>query len=96
MQRLRCINLVSPIFQQHRTTFSRSKLQDFIKVNHGYKRNYSSDSVNIFNREAKRIQRDRVANFSDSRDFDFLKEEVAYRLSDRLEVIRDLFGDPSC
>eukprot|EP01116_Phalansterium_solitarium_P012627 TRINITY_DN29093_c0_g1_i1.p1 TRINITY_DN29093_c0_g1~~TRINITY_DN29093_c0_g1_i1.p1 ORF type:complete len:341 (+),score=105.36 TRINITY_DN29093_c0_g1_i1:302-1324(+) len=44
-----------------------------------------SSSVDIFDRHAKRLQRDRATLLEDSgREFDYLKAEVASRLADRL------------
>lgn len=41
----------------------------------------------VFNRETKKIQRDRASlNVEDSRQVDYLKDEVAYRMVDRLLV----------
>jgi hypothetical protein len=43
-------------------------------------------SMEIFNRKHKQLQRDRAASAIDSKNFDFLREEIAYRLVDRLNV----------
>jgi hypothetical protein len=49
------------------------------------RRNFSN-VAEYFNRKDKTIQKNRAAMFSDSRDFDFLKDEVAVRLYERLDV----------
>ncbi|KAJ3161191.1 hypothetical protein HDU86_007813 [Geranomyces michiganensis] len=46
----------------------------------------------VFNRTVKRRQRDRAALREDSRDVDYLKDEVADRLVDRLLDIKRRFG----
>lgn len=49
-------------------------------------RNYSV--MNIFDRNTKRLQRSRAALADDSRDYDYLKNEVAQDLAFRLTVRR--------
>lgn len=51
--------------------------------------------VNIFDRHAKRVQRQRAALASDSRDYDYLRIEVAERLADRFEV-HSVLCTPCC
>jgi hypothetical protein len=46
----------------------------------------SMESMNVFDRKAKRLQKDRAALLENSREFDYLKEEIAKRLADRLDV----------
>ena len=54
----------------------------------GWRRLYSTESLQIFNRHVKRLQRDRAAsNIQSSRDTDYLRDEVAQRICDRLLVI---------
>jgi len=52
---------------------------------HSFQR-FASTMV-VFDRNMKRIQKDKAALAPNSRDFDYLKEEVATRLVDRLEDI---------
>lgn len=44
-------------------------------------------AMNVFNRNAKRLQRDRAAAADDARDYHYLHGEVAARLVDRLQVL---------
>lgn len=44
----------------------------------------SSGSMNVFNRKAKRLQKNRAALRANSDEYDYLKDEVASRLVDRL------------
>lgn len=48
-------------------------------------------SVNIFDRQAKVLQRERAARASDVAVYDYLKEEVGYRLADRIFDIKRKF-----
>ena len=43
-------------------------------------------ATNIFDRNAKRLQRSRAALDPSSRDYDYLKAEIAERLADRILV----------
>eukprot|EP01117_Protostelium_nocturnum_P015004 TRINITY_DN5775_c0_g1_i1.p1 TRINITY_DN5775_c0_g1~~TRINITY_DN5775_c0_g1_i1.p1 ORF type:complete len:360 (+),score=106.88 TRINITY_DN5775_c0_g1_i1:129-1208(+) len=43
------------------------------------------ESMSIFNRKAKNMQKDRIAMLPNGRDFDFLREEIGQRLCERLE-----------
>jgi hypothetical protein len=45
-----------------------------------------ASTANVFDRNSKRLQRGRAALADDSRDYDYLKIEIADRLSDRLLV----------
>ena len=49
-------------------------------------RTYCSNSRQIFDRETKKKQRDRTALLENSKDFDYLREEIASSLLDRLDV----------
>lgn len=49
----------------------------------------SSSSANVFDRVSKCAQRSRAALRSDSRDFDYLRVEVAERLADRVLDVKD-------
>ena len=49
---------------------------------------YLSDgSMNVFNRQAKRLQKNRAALLSNTDDYDYLKDEVARRIVDRLSDV---------
>merc|ERR1719312_1238863 len=50
-----------------------------------------SSAVNVFDRRSKLLQRERAAALPDVDNYDFLKEEVGYRVSDRvLDVARKM------
>lgn len=49
-------------------------------------------SMNIFDREVKRIQRNRIALDPKSTDYDYVKEEVGYRVADRIFDIKRSFN----
>ncbi|XP_055693079.1 arginine-hydroxylase NDUFAF5, mitochondrial [Lutzomyia longipalpis] len=57
----------------------------------GIARNYSFDPVNIFDRKAKRIQRERAALREDVEVYDYIKDEVGYRLADRVFDVKKQF-----
>ncbi|KAL0586017.1 hypothetical protein ABG067_004340 [Albugo candida] len=67
------------------TKLARSCI-NFIK-----ERRYSSQSTNIFNRTVKRQQRNNIATIENRKDFEYLKDEVAKRLVDRLQDIERTF-----
>lgn len=48
-------------------------------------------SMNIFDRSTKLLQRERAANASDVKLYDYIKDEVGYRLSDRIFDIKRNF-----
>lgn len=48
-------------------------------------------SINIFDRQAKFLQRERAARAPDVAVYDYLKEEVGYRLADRIFDIKRKF-----
>jgi hypothetical protein len=48
--------------------------------------NYCTPTFAVFDRNVKRIQKNRAATAENSREFDYLREEVARRLLDRLDV----------
>ena len=50
-----------------------------------------NSSVNIFDRKTKTVQRERAARAPDAHVFDYLKEEVGYRLADRVFDIKRKF-----
>jgi hypothetical protein len=47
--------------------------------------------LTVFDRNLKRIQKDRAACTENSREFDYLREEIAKRLLDRLDVCSLIF-----
>lgn len=51
----------------------------------------SEHSQNIFDRAAKRLQKERSAQRPDVALFDYIKDEVGYRLSDRIFDIKREF-----
>nr|CCA18665.1 conserved unknown protein putative [Albugo laibachii Nc14] len=63
-----------------------SSYNNYIKA-----RRYSSPSANIFDRTVKRQQRNNIAALANRRDFEYLKDEVAKRLVDRLQDIERTF-----
>ena len=48
----------------------------------------SSNSINIFNDNIKKIQRERAISHPDSHLYDYVKEEIAYRVADRVFDIK--------
>ncbi|XP_076463601.1 arginine-hydroxylase NDUFAF5, mitochondrial-like [Babylonia areolata] len=48
--------------------------------------------MNVFDRKAKRVQRDRSALAEDHEVYDYIKDEFGYRLSDRICDIKRKFG----
>ncbi|XP_055626870.1 arginine-hydroxylase NDUFAF5, mitochondrial [Toxorhynchites rutilus septentrionalis] len=56
-----------------------------------YNRKYCISAVNIFDRNVKRIQRERAAKREDVQLYDYIKEEVGYRLSDRIFDVKRQF-----
>lgn len=51
-----------------------------------YSKIFGDNPPKIFDRNVKRIQRDRASILENSNDYDYLREEVARRLLDRLDV----------
>lgn len=49
------------------------------------------NSVNIFDRQAKKLQKERAAQRKDVNLYDYIKEEVGYRLSDRVFDVKKEF-----
>lgn len=64
---------------------SRNFCKMMCRYSSRFLRNYSG-AANIFDRNTKRLQRSRAALAEDSRDYDFLKNEVASQLVERLFV----------
>ncbi|XP_059608963.1 arginine-hydroxylase NDUFAF5, mitochondrial [Phlebotomus argentipes] len=54
-------------------------------------RNFSFDPVNIFDREAKKLQRERAALREDVDLYDYIKDEVGFRLADRVFDVKKQF-----
>ncbi|RXG52780.1 NADH dehydrogenase [ubiquinone] 1 alpha subcomplex assembly factor 5 [Armadillidium vulgare] len=53
----------------------------------------SRNLVEVFDRNAKFLQRERSASMEDHKVFDYIKEEVGYRLADRILDIKKDFGE---
>lgn len=61
-------------------------------INHIQKRTISNKAFEVFNRNVKRIQRDRAAtNVAENRQVDYLKDELALRTTERLAFITKQF-----
>ncbi|KAG8236642.1 hypothetical protein J437_LFUL016334 [Ladona fulva] len=54
--------------------------------------NFSSSSVVIFDRKAKLLQRERAANLQEVHLYDYIKEEIGFRLADRIKDIKRKFN----
>lgn len=54
-------------------------------------RSYCVPVVNIFDRSVKRLQRERAAKSADVELYDYIKEEVGYRISDRIFDVKRQF-----
>lgn len=52
----------------------------------------SNSVMDIFDRKSKMLQRERAANAEDVKVYDYLKDEVGHRLSDRIFDIKRKFG----
>ena len=52
-----------------------------------FPRYFSGSPMNIFNRKAKRLQKDRAALLPNTDDYDYLKDEAARRIVDRLSDV---------
>ena len=58
-------------------------------------RNLSSKTINsldIFDRKVKKIQRNRIALDPNNADYDYIKSEVGYRVADRIFDIKRSFN----
>ncbi len=54
-----------------------------------HKRHFASDNckaMNVFNRKVKKMQRDRAASADDYEEYNYLRNEIAERLTERLNV----------
>ncbi|XP_052862824.1 arginine-hydroxylase NDUFAF5, mitochondrial [Anopheles cruzii] len=58
-----------------------------------FRRHYCTPVVNIFDRKAKRSQRERAAKSGDVELYDYIKEEVGFRLADRIFDIKRQFSN---
>ena len=54
-------------------------------------RTISSQTVNIFDRNVKKLQRERAAVREDAELYDYIKDEVGFRLSDRIFDVKRTF-----
>lgn len=54
-------------------------------------KNEDSSSINIFDRNTKHLQRERAAVATDVNLYDYLKDEIGYRLADRIFDIKRKF-----
>jgi NADH dehydrogenase [ubiquinone] 1 alpha subcomplex assembly factor 5 len=71
-----------------RPFLSRSAFRQIICISRGYAiQSPGSPTLQVFNRHAKYLQKERAASDAErSRQTDYLKDEVAIRLSERLLV----------
>ncbi len=53
----------------------------------------SQSSINIFDRDVKRQQRDRTLNDPDYKQYEYVKSEVGYRVTDRIFDIKRSFNN---
>lgn len=70
--------------------FTRSQLTKAFRYSRTTWKNIRSKSdspMNVFNREAKRLQKNRAALRANSGEYDYLKDEVARRIVDRLSDV---------
>jgi hypothetical protein len=75
-------------FSLYRSIFSVKLFSYIKKYSTAANQQPISSAFTVFNRETKRIQRDRSSiNIEESRKVDYLKDEIAYRMVDRLLVI---------
>ncbi|KAL7643067.1 UNVERIFIED_CONTAM: hypothetical protein RMT77_006356 [Armadillidium vulgare] len=73
---------------------SFSNLKVFVCSTHSFcTSTLSRNSVEVFDRNAKFLQRERSASMEDHKVFDYIKEEVGYRLADRILDIKKDFGE---
>lgn len=55
--------------------------------------NNSSSSLYIFDRNVKRMQRNRIITDPNYQDYEYVKSEVGYRLADRVFDIKRTFNN---
>lgn len=48
-------------------------------------------SIHVFDRKVKRLQREKSLQFKDSHIYDYIRDEIAFRLSDRVYDIKRTF-----
>ena len=72
-----------------RFIYTRSRLLKavFNGIPLAYTRSKSDNPMNVFNRQAKRLQKNRAALLPNTDDYDYLKDEVARRIVDRLSDV---------
>ena len=70
-------------------SLSRSRLLKAVinGIPWAFVRSKSDSTMNVFNRQAKRLQKNRAALLPNSDDYDYLKDEVARRIVDRLSDV---------
>ncbi|XP_034233699.1 arginine-hydroxylase NDUFAF5, mitochondrial [Thrips palmi] len=82
-----------PITNLLSSSLQRIGTEQTCSYSSGAPRNLPEDNVmNIFDRNAKRIQKERAALDPEVAVFDYLKEEVGFRLSERILDIKRKFG----
>lgn len=79
------MNVLRKSFLNKTITPSSRKLATFTNPN-------ESTSMNVFDRKAKIIQKQRAALAEDSSVYEYIKDEIGYRLSDRLFDIKRQFN----
>ena len=72
---------ISPILKKSSCVFSTSASLEY------------SSSLYIFDRNVKRMQRDRAANEPNHKDYEYVKSEVGYRVADRIFDIKRSFNN---
>lgn len=63
----------------------------FTPIQNKIRNDENSSAVNIFDRYTKSLQRERAAAASDVNLYDYLKDEMGYRLADRIFDIKRKF-----
>ncbi|CAB4403830.1 unnamed protein product [Rhizophagus irregularis] len=72
-------------FSLYRSIFSVKSFSCIKKYSTAANQQQKPSAFMVFNRETKRIQRDRSSiDIEESRKVDYLKDEIAYRMVDRL------------
>ncbi|GAB6021703.1 NADH dehydrogenase [ubiquinone] 1 alpha subcomplex assembly factor 5 [Chamberlinius hualienensis] len=69
------------------TVFNRNRLN--YSISHVFRQ--SNNVMNVFDRNTKRLQKDRAAKAADHNVYDYIKNEVAYRVMDRVYDIKRRF-----
>jgi hypothetical protein len=85
------LQLFNVHFLQSKITLNHKTALKCWKFNFGntFSRSYATDNETmfVFNRKSKRLQKDRAAGLENPSDFDYLRNEIGARLVDRLEDI---------